>query len=277
MFNDLRILVSGNYNAFGQEGFTGMGVYAASGLIQGTIEVPIYVGSSVELERRIPRGHIYDLKQNQHINYPLQNYYNKYGEENIVYFLLESCERTQEACLKSEQKYIDFYGVASDNKSFNILKEAGSLRGAKQSVWTEERRKEMSVKMTKIAYWRGKTHSDNAKRKIGNASRGRIHSKEIRAKMSKSLLGHKLSEETKRKIGKSNSGKTCTDEVKKRIALKNAKSFSVLDTTSGFVHDCFNICEFCRNKNLNRKALLRTRNSKYPKQHGGWVLMDKGF
>ncbi len=48
----------------------------------------------------------------------------------------------------------------------------------------------------------GKNHSEESKKKIGEAGKGRIHSDETKAKMSKIKKGKKKSEETKKKMRK---------------------------------------------------------------------------
>ncbi len=175
MFNDLRILVSGDYNVF-KEGFTGTGIYGVSGLQPCSIQTPIYVGSTTEFERRIPEGHMGALKSDRHTNAPLQNYYNKYGKENVVYFLLES-SNDESSLFQLEQKYIDFYGTIDGRKSFNILKEAGSIRGgALGHKWTEERREKFKLLMSTNHPMKGKKHTAQS---VANMLKGRTWDKPL--------------------------------------------------------------------------------------------------
>lgn len=63
-----------------------------------------YVGSSVNIKRRL-EIHKANLRHNHHDNSHLQNAWNKYGENNFVFSVLESC--SQETRFEREQFYID--------------------------------------------------------------------------------------------------------------------------------------------------------------------------
>lgn len=68
---------------------------------------------------------------------------------------------------------------------------------------------------------KGKTVSEELKRKNSEAHKGKRHSEETRKKMSKSQKGKKLSEETKRKLSETHKGKklpSLTDEAKRKIS-----------------------------------------------------------
>ena len=68
----------------------------------------------------------------------------------------------------------------------------------------------------------GDKHTEEAKRKIGLASKGRKHSEETKRKMSAVKkgqgLGRKLSEEHKRKIAEGNKGKKLSEETKRKLS-----------------------------------------------------------
>ena len=87
-----------------------------------------------------------------------------------------------------------------------------------------------------ILNMKGKRHTEETKKKIGEASKGRKYSEETRKKMreagrgrkpsaetrkklSEALKGRKLSEETKRKLSEANKGKKLSEETKKKIGL----------------------------------------------------------
>ena len=71
-----------------------------------------YIGSSSDIDGRISR-HLYHLKNNNHPNNYLQNSWNKYGECNFIFHIIEFCQKDK--CLEYEQIYID--GL---NPEFNI-------------------------------------------------------------------------------------------------------------------------------------------------------------
>lgn len=69
----------------------------------------LYIGSSVEIEKRI-RTHFVNLIKNNHSNLKLQNSYNKYGKENFIFEILETFDEIERDDLFTiEQKYIDSY------------------------------------------------------------------------------------------------------------------------------------------------------------------------
>jgi group I intron endonuclease len=63
-----------------------------------------YVGSSKNIYQRLQKHRAY-LRKNIHENAKLQNSWNKHGESNFQYFILEFCD--EEHLLEREQFYID--------------------------------------------------------------------------------------------------------------------------------------------------------------------------
>lgn len=75
-----------------------------------------YVGSSKRLHNR-ELEHFNALRNQKHHSKILQNAFNKYGEEQFVFEVIEYCEKDLEA---REQYYID-----TENSDYNVLKFAG--------------------------------------------------------------------------------------------------------------------------------------------------------
>jgi group I intron endonuclease len=63
-----------------------------------------YIGSTTDLERRIS-SHFRDLRNKRHGNYKLQADYDKYGETNFIFHVIEFCPA--ERCMEFEQNYLD--------------------------------------------------------------------------------------------------------------------------------------------------------------------------
>lgn len=123
--------------------------------IQSAIEPEkFYIGSSVNIQSR-KRQHFSMLKLNKHNTTYLQNYYNKYGKESLIFHVIEEC--SQEQLIIREQYYIDIL-----NPVFNSRKNAESNFGHKfseevkqnmsnaQKEWRKG--KDFSIKLTKELY-----------------------------------------------------------------------------------------------------------------------------
>lgn len=76
------------------------GIYKITNVINGKF----YIGSSGNLKNRCSI-HFAHLRRNSHSNKHLQNSYNKYGENNFIFSIVEECEKDK--LIELEQKYID--------------------------------------------------------------------------------------------------------------------------------------------------------------------------
>lgn len=66
----------------------------------------IYIGMSKNIIRRW-KTHLCELRVNKHISIKLQRHYNKYGEGDLQFSIITSCDRKE---LKNiEQFYLDAY------------------------------------------------------------------------------------------------------------------------------------------------------------------------
>ena len=133
------------------------------------IDDRVYIGSANNFDVR-KKTHFDKLKSNVHVNKPLQNFVNKYGIEQVEFKILAKCP--SEYCIKLEQFFLDNY----QNK-FNIRIVAESNFGLKAS---EETKQKMSIiaqgkytgennPMFGKSVWKGRTHSEETKRKMSDA------------------------------------------------------------------------------------------------------------
>lgn len=98
----------------------------------------IYIGSSITLTERFKR-HKDSLNGGTHVNYHLQRAWNKYGEDQFKFEIIEYCNK--EDCIKREQYYLDNLLFAQEyirkenkkflNLGFNINPTAGNSLGRK--------------------------------------------------------------------------------------------------------------------------------------------------
>jgi group I intron endonuclease len=209
----------------------------------------IYIGSSCNIKRRW-ENHKYDLSRNKHGSNKLQNHYNKYGKDDLVFSIIEECEN--DYLIIREQFYID-----SLSPFFNNRKIANSQLGIKRSEETKrklsERMKGLYAKENNPNY--GRHQTEEAKQKMRDAHIGRVHHKhteEWKKKAKERMLGDKnpsygrktwqsgrrMSEETKLKLSLSKKGKPSkTKGVKKPPAsdeLKLKRSINQLGKNNSF-------------------------------------------
>jgi len=170
----------------------------------------IYIGSAQNIRSRW-LSHIHDLKKNKHGNSRLQNHFNKYGESDLIFIIVELC--FPEFLTAREQYYMNKL-----KPYFNIRKIAGSNLGLKQSEETirkkiesltgkhwhhsEETKKKYSDAKKGNKYNLGRHPSEETKQKIRLKLKGRKHSEEENEKNRQSHLGKKHSEEAKLKMRK---------------------------------------------------------------------------
>lgn len=144
-----EILVSGDYNAL-YYGYKACGVYMASGIYQTErLKAPIYIGSSNNIKDRINK-HTRQLKNKDHDNKIIQSYYNDYGSNSLIWFLLE---RTPPENTKNlENQYFNFYRPFIDEcGGFNIEKDANFV--IKNPVSIETRKKQAILSVNREKPW----------------------------------------------------------------------------------------------------------------------------
>jgi group I intron endonuclease len=139
-----------------------IGVYK----IKNIINNKCYYGSSKEIEKRWSR-HKNDLNKNKHHNIFLQRAWNKYGETNFLFEIVETCEIEQ--LLVTEQKYLDNkpdYNIGliasggdnitnNPNKDVIIEKITKSINAQYDLMTDEEKKEKYSQPMDKNPNWRG--------------------------------------------------------------------------------------------------------------------------
>ena len=109
---------------------TRCGIYKIQSIIK---PERIYIGSTVDfIDRR--KGHLFNLRHNNHHSPKLQHHYSKYGERDLKFSLILSCDK--DLLLVNEQFFIDAH-----SPWFNISHTAGSNKGL---PLTEEHRRNKS-------------------------------------------------------------------------------------------------------------------------------------
>lgn len=154
-----------------------------------------YIGQSVDIIDRW-RKHRYELNKNHHDNDYLQKAWNKYGEENFKFYVLEYC--VIDDLNEKERYYIDLYKTLNRNYGYNL-----KSGGQDSNTLSQEIRNKISDS-NKKAYLNSnlkEIRSNDAlkqwanpkiKEKImgeNNGMYGKHHTKETREKMSEMKKG----------------------------------------------------------------------------------------
>lgn len=159
--------------------------------IRNKINNKIYVGQTSMRFLKRYHHHVWKLKNNSHDNKHLQNAWNKYGEENFEYIILEVVENPKENFYKLDEIEKDFIKkFRKENLSYNI--QCGGQLSHDGPNLSEEQRK-----------------------KIGKINKER-------------MTGSKLSEETRLKMSETRRGKHInrkTDVINLDIAYKIKEMF----------------------------------------------------
>lgn len=140
-----------------------------------------YVGSSKDmLDPHFGRWYCHKrmLKNNEHNNIHLQRAYNKYGEKNFDFVILEQCAPDRETLLAYEQKYLDI-AKNEKNKCYNLGFIAGNVD------YTKEVRKKIS-EANKNRIWK-----ESSKEKLRDKKQGTKHLEATKNKIRDAMIGDK--------------------------------------------------------------------------------------
>lgn len=111
-----------------------------------------YIGSAQDFERRT-KQHLLVLRKNKHYNVHLQRSFNKYGEQNFQFLVLEELP-DENTLIEREQHWIDTL-----NPYYNINKVANSSIGVKRREETKEKIRAANLGLVHPE-WRNKLKSE---------------------------------------------------------------------------------------------------------------------
>ncbi len=165
----------------------------------------VYVGSASNYSKRMG-CHKHYLRNNKHHNEHLQRSFNKYSEQNIRYYILESFEEkpTIEHLRQREEYWIEYFQSHIREFGFNFCVKADAMH-SKESILKAVKTRSKTKRIVRFPYY------------------GRIVSLETRLKSSKSLKkAYELrGDEIKKKILESRKWYKCSDETKKKLSEIN--------------------------------------------------------
>ena len=145
-----------------------------------------YVGHTTQKPFDRLYGHLKDLVGGTHLSTFMQNVWNKYGNGEFEFELLEFC--LIENRLDREQFWIDTL-----NSVFNIAKVAGSTYGTKRTFEDRQKFSEIQKRAGNVKKY---LHTDAARKR----HREVVSSIEYREKMSKVMKGRVVTEETRKRM-----------------------------------------------------------------------------
>ena len=168
--------------------------------IRNKINDKMYIGQSTNIDARWSH-HKTDLRNNNHHNHHLQYAWNKYGEDNFEFNVIQECNIDE--LDSKEMYYIKKYKTFTDG--YNLDQGGAGIRGYKH---TEESKKKMSENSKgkfcgeDSPHW-GKPKSEETKKKISEARKGKGLSKGENNPM----YGKTHSREARKKISDANKGR----------------------------------------------------------------------
>lgn len=89
------------------------GIYTITNKVTGKL----YIGESLDIYRRWHDEHIPQLRKNRHYNKELQNDFNKYGEENFVFEVLERYSGNDPISTKAKILILESYFITQFGKA----------------------------------------------------------------------------------------------------------------------------------------------------------------
>jgi group I intron endonuclease len=225
-----------------------MGIYRIVNIVDGKF----YLGSSNNLAKR-EREHIWALRKGNHVNDYLQKAFNKYGEANFKFEVLEYV--TNESDLRNvEQKYLDSLKPYIRSIGYNLCEDSrgGGLSGENNPNYQKPMSNEQKLAISKTL--KGHLVSDETRKKISKARKGKyagekhpMYGKPVplqRRKRQSEIMkgkfvgeknpfyGKKHTDEAKIKMGDAHRGKTgaqCPNSIRIVQLTKNGKPIKIFD------------------------------------------------
>jgi hypothetical protein len=199
----------------------------------------IYVGSAVNLQKRWYQ-HRRSLQRGEHRNRYLQQTWNKYGEENFDFEILEFVGVSH--LLQAEQEWIDATACIDRGIGFNIRDTAESSGSFNAQTWEgfiDPEGNEVTI--------------------INLHNFCRLHSLDSTSMHRLAIGNSKL---------KSHKGWTHRNSVRQRDYIKTYDGF--IDPEGNLVSPITNLAEFCRQHGLDKTHMVAVANGRIC-SHRGWT------
>lgn len=225
------------------------GVYTITNILDGKM----YIGCATDVNIRLGH-HRNDLIGNKHQNTHLQNAFNKVGESNFIFEVLEECE--EQFIYSQEHYWCTILNVHNRLYGYNLRPtkpdgKAGCAESTREKI-------RLSIKLKNSSYDIhpnvGYKHREESKIKMSNSKKGIKPKKEnvlkgIETRKNNGKKWH--TEETISKMSKSKLGK-------KRPNFKNIKQYPILqlDVNMELIKEWSSISEASKDLNIKSTALF---------------------
>lgn len=177
--------------------------------IENTINHKIYIGQSNDIETRWTH-HKWELNNHKHGNDHLQKAWDKFGEENFIFEIVELCDES--VIDEKEQEYIKLFSSLSCQNGYNL--DSG---GSWNKHHSQETKNKMSIKRS------GKVNSEETRLKISQNRKGKCSGEQHWN------YGKKMPKELQDKLVKS---------AKERNHGKAYQARKIICTTTKEIFDC---------------------------------------
>jgi len=176
-----------------------------------------YIGSSTDINTRLDT-HKRLLRKNKHSNPHLQNAWNKYGEQNFKYEIIETIHDINQLLIR-EKWWIDNTECYKGEIGFNVSRDpVANMRGRKHSLKTRQKLS-LSHKGIKLS----QEHKNN----ISSSNTGRKVSESTRQKIGLAQKGKKISKKQRENMSSSHMGKCPPNETMLKLWAGNKKYYSI--------------------------------------------------
>lgn len=237
-------------------GMENCGIYKITNIIN----QKCYIGSSKNITKRWYE-HKRRLRKGTHHSEYLQRSFNKYGEENFIFTVLELCEPNE--LLVFEQRYFD-----EIKPEYIILKTAGRLDGYQHTEKTKQIIKE------KRKTQKSKPCSEETKQKISEANKNRVFTDEHKQKLSQAHKGKILSDEHKNKIRKQSSPELMREKQKLSVGTRKDCYIVGFDEIGSVIYEFKSLKEAYTFLNIHQSTLWRAIKNKTKLKNLLWKKMD---
>jgi group I intron endonuclease len=178
----------------------------------------IYIGQSINIERRWSTYHNKDCKEQIKLN----RSFKKYGKDKHTFEIIEECEIEH---LNTRERYWQEIYDCLENGLNCLLTQTDE----KPKVLSAETRQK--IRSSRL----GQKANKETLLKMSSARLGKKHSKETKSKMSSARMGKKPSKETCLKISISKTGRK--HSVESRMNMGEARKKKIIDTTTKKIYN----------------------------------------